>query len=658
MMALQAPNLDDRKFQDIVSEARSKIPVYCPKWTDYNLSDPGITLIEIFAWMVDMLLYRLNRVPEKNYIKFMELIGIQLEPPKPATANVTVRLSAPQPEPVIIPVGIEVATVQTEFQEAVVFTTNRDLTILVPNLAYAMVTPDDATFEDVFTELKHPDRETLVFEEVPQENNALYLGYSEDLGAHTLLLNMQSTIEGIGVDPHNPPRAWEYWDGDQEQWLPVRLDSDTTGGLNTDGQIIFDIPITGGMKEVDGKHACWIRCRATKPQPKQSPYHSSPKIRSIISNSIGGTVPAWHASIIKNEVLGRSDGTPGQKFQLLNVPVLPRESEEILEVETENEGEFEPWQEVSDFAHSEPDDPHFNCDSVSGEIQLGPLIRHPSGEERQYGQVPPIGRLIRFTSYRYGGGVVGNVGEGTITVLQSSIPYVTSVTNFEAAKGGTDTETIESAKLRAPHIIKANTRAVTAEDYEFLALEASPEVARAKCISSGDGADGQGPPPGVVQLLLVTSVSNIDSYLPVEELELPRHVREKVQLYLDERRLLATRLDIASPEYIPVAVAVQVRAKKHGVHEQIAADVERRLYQYINPICGGADGDGWPFGRSLSLPEIYAALQGIEKVDYIEDVSIFPVDTTTGERQEATTKIDISPQSLICSHKHEVTVVE
>ena len=63
-MSLQVPNLDDRTFQDIVSEARSKIPLYCPKWTDYNLSDPGVTLIELFAWMVDMLLYRLNQVPE------------------------------------------------------------------------------------------------------------------------------------------------------------------------------------------------------------------------------------------------------------------------------------------------------------------------------------------------------------------------------------------------------------------------------------------------------------------------------------------------------------------------------------------------------------------------------------------------------------------
>ncbi|MFC1968051.1 putative baseplate assembly protein [Chloroflexota bacterium] len=657
-MALQAPNLDDRKFQDIVSEARSKIPLYCPKWTDYNLSDPGITLIELFAGMVDMLLYRLNRVPEKNYIKFMELLGIQLEPPKPAMANVTFRLSVPQPEPLILPAGIEVATVQTEFQEAIVFTTNRDLNILGPTLAYAMVTPDDATFEDVLTELKNPDRVTPVFEEVPQENNALYLGYHEDLSAHTMILDVQSTIEGIGVSPHNPPRTWEYWDGDQERWLPVRLDSDTTGGLNTSGQIIFDIPVTSDMRDFNGKHACWIRCRATKPQPKQGPYHSSPKIRSVISNGIGGTVPASHASIMKNELLGRSDGTPGQKLQLLHVPVLHRESGEILEVETENEGEFEPWQEVSDFAHSEPDAPHFTCDGVSGEIQLGPVIRQPSGEERQYGKVPPVGRLFRFTSYRYGGGVVGNVGEGTITVLQSSIPYVTSVTNFEAAKGGTDAETIENAKLRAPHVIKANTRAVTAGDYEFLALEASPGVARAKCVSPGDGAPGQSPPPGIVRLLLVPAVSDINSHIPVEELELPRRVREKVQLYLDERRPLATRLEIASPEYIPVSVSVQVKAKKRSVPEQVAADVERSLYRYINPICGGADGEGWPFGRSLSLPEIYAALQGVKKVDYMEDVSIFPVDITTGERQEATARIDISSQSLICSYKHEVTVVE
>src|SRR4030043_23427 len=129
-MALPAPILDDRKFQDIVSEARSLIPRYCPEWTDHNLSDPGITFIELFAWMIDTLLYRVNRVPEKNYIKFLDLIGIKLLPAHPARADVTFRLSASQKASVTIPRGTEVATVRTETQEAITFTTDRELTVI------------------------------------------------------------------------------------------------------------------------------------------------------------------------------------------------------------------------------------------------------------------------------------------------------------------------------------------------------------------------------------------------------------------------------------------------------------------------------------------------------------------------------------------------
>jgi predicted phage baseplate assembly protein len=657
MMALQAPNLDDRKFQDIVSEARTKIPLYCPRWTDYNLSDPGITLIEIFAWMVDMLLYRLNRVPEKHYIKFMDLIGIRLEPPKPAAVNVTFRLSAVQPEPVTIPYGTEVATVRTETEDAIMFTTNQDFTILLPSLAYALITPDDSTFTDVMSALKNPDIHTPIFQEVPEENNALYLGYSEELNALTLVLTMQTAIEGIGVDPHHPPLAWEYWDGEQERWALLRLESDTTGGLNTNGQVILHVPATIAMREINGTHACWIRCRAIKPSPGQRAYGSSPRVRSMVSESIGCTVPASHASRIVNEFLGRSDGTPGQKFQLQNVPLLSREPGETIEVETENEGEFEPWQEVIDFADSSPTDPHFTCDGVSGEVQFGPSIRQPSGQEYQYGRVPPSGRRIRFASYRSGGGVIGNVGEGTITVLKSSIPYVDSVKNFEGAKGGTDAETMDSAKLRAPRVLRANVRAVTNEDFEHLALEASPKVARAKCISPGDATDTQNPPPGTVRLLLVPSILDGEGYIPIEQLAVPRRVREEVGSYLDERRLLATRMVIDTAQYVPVAVAAQVKAKRGSSHQKVAADIEKRLYQYINPICGGEDGQGWPFGRSLNLSEIYAALQGIPRVDYIEEVKIFSVDPDTDQRQEATTMITIPPNSVLYSHKHEVTVV-
>ena len=112
------------------------------------------------------------------------------------------------------------------------------------------------------------------------------------------------------------------------------------------------------------------------------------------------------------------------------------------------------------------------------------------------------------------------------------------------------------------------------------------------------------------------------------------------------RRLLATRLELDSPEYVPVAVVAQVRAKPGRDSGQVAADVERRLYRYINPVCGGPDGDGWPFGHSLSLSEIYATIQEITNVDYIEEVKLFPI--KNGERQEAATKISIPPDSLLC----------
>src|SRR5215471_11120165 len=113
-MLLPTPKLDDRSFQDILDEARRRIPQYCPEWTDHNLSDPGITLLELFAWMTDVLLYRLNRVPDKNYRAFLELIGLRLQPARPARADVAFRLTAPQPEEVTIPRGTAVATVRTE----------------------------------------------------------------------------------------------------------------------------------------------------------------------------------------------------------------------------------------------------------------------------------------------------------------------------------------------------------------------------------------------------------------------------------------------------------------------------------------------------------------------------------------------------------------
>jgi predicted phage baseplate assembly protein len=655
-MTLPTPKLDDRKFQDIVREARAKIPQYCPGWTDYNLSDPGITLIELFAWMTDMLLYRLNRVPEKNYIKFMDMIGLRLETAHPARADLTFTLSAPQPKVVTIPKGTEIATVRTEVERAINFTTDRDLTIRIPELKFALTSKEGKEFQDCLAALKDPELQVTIFEALPKEDNALYLGYGDGLSAHSLALTIESKIEGIGVNWRKPPLAWEYWDTGLTRWLPARLELDTTGGLNQNGQVVLHLPYDWGMLELDKKEALWLRCRATEVQTGQTAYTSSPKVTSVLAQSIGGTVPASNTMRLTNEMLGRSDGQPGQRFILQNMPVLEREEGEVLEVETDNEGEYEPWTEVTDFAVSGPEDRHYLLDSVSGEVMFGPAIHQPNGEEHQYGKVPPAGRRIFFRAYRAGGGVIGNVGAGTITVPKSSFPYVAKVKNYAPAVGGTDSESLERAKMRAPQVIQSRTRAVTTDDYEYLALESSHEVARAKCLSAGTRIGDRTVPAGSVLVLLVPRVLEGEKPVAAENLELTRQLREEVEGYLDERRMLGTRLEVGPALYQAVAVEARVKITAESDPVKTLAEAERRLYRYINPVSGGSDGKGWPFGRNLSRSEVFSVIQGTPNVEYAEEVKIFAVDPS-GQRRDAGNRLVIPADSLLYSVKHRVEAV-
>ncbi len=124
-MSLPAPHLDDRRFQDFVDDAKRLVQRRCPEWTDHNVGDPGVTLIEAFAMMADQLTYRLNRVPDRHYLRFLELIGVRLFPATAARVPVTFWLSAPQDRTVTVPAGTEVATRRTVGEEPVGFSTLR-----------------------------------------------------------------------------------------------------------------------------------------------------------------------------------------------------------------------------------------------------------------------------------------------------------------------------------------------------------------------------------------------------------------------------------------------------------------------------------------------------------------------------------------------------
>src|SRR4051812_42839545 len=167
-MSLPSPNLDDRKYQDIVDEAKRLIPSYCPEWTNHNLSDPGVALIELFAWMSEMVLFRLNQVPDRLYTKFLELVGIEPFPPSVARADLTFWLSAALEHDVLIPAGAQVGTASTA-GEAVVFSTTEDLVIAPPELIAARTAQagSDERFIDVWDDLRYDATSVVCFASTP-----------------------------------------------------------------------------------------------------------------------------------------------------------------------------------------------------------------------------------------------------------------------------------------------------------------------------------------------------------------------------------------------------------------------------------------------------------------------------------------------------------
>src|SRR5213082_311666 len=88
-MPLPVPILDDRSYQQLRDELIRRIPVYAPEWTDHNASDPGIALLELFAFLGENLLYRFNQIPESTYLAYLRLLDVPLRPAIPARALVT-----------------------------------------------------------------------------------------------------------------------------------------------------------------------------------------------------------------------------------------------------------------------------------------------------------------------------------------------------------------------------------------------------------------------------------------------------------------------------------------------------------------------------------------------------------------------------------------
>ena len=649
-MPLPAPNLDDRTFQDIVDEAKRLIPRYCPEWTNHNVSDPGVALIELFAWMSEMVLYRVNQVPERLYTHFLNMVGIEPFPPAVARADLTFWLSTVLDAPVVVPANTEVTTAvgASAGTQAVVFSTVEDLEIAPPQLAHAVtVTAGDERVTDVWDDLRFAVMGVPCFpSEQLTPGDAFCLGFSRSLAGSVLRIQVVAEAEGIGVDPKNPPLVWEVWNG--EGWIRVAVNDDSTGGLNRAGEIILLIPVEHELLTLGNTAAYWLRVRLVDPQPGQPTYQNSPRLKGVEVATLGGTVSAEHAERMPQEVIGRSDGTPGQAMAVTQRPILPRREGEVVSV-TDGEGTVV-WTEVEDFTRSGPRDRHYTWDSSTGTVHFGPRVRYPDGSMRQHGAIPRDGAQVTVTTYRHGGGARGNVGARTLTVLRTSLPYISGVINLAPATGGVDAETVAEAKVRGPLSLRTGQRAVTAGDFERLAEESSIEVARARCLPSGRGN-------GSVRLLVVPHVRGDASRHRLDDFAISPTLMKTISDHLDQHRLVGTAIEVSTPFYQGVSVVALVNTAPGRPAALVRQRAMEALTRFVNPLTGGPDGTGWPFDADINAAVVTQLLESVDGVERVEEALLFEYDLRTGRRIGAAKDvIRLDEHSLFLSAAHQVVV--
>lgn len=680
-MPLPDIQLDDRDFERLVADARRRIPGYTPEWTDLNDSDPGMTLVQLFAWLEEMMLWRLNCVPEKNYLEFLKLVGIEPRPPAAARGELTFYLattdlpSSPgssagaEPLVVTVPQGTRVSTAESDCDGQITFETDRDLNVVAARLR-ALQSFDGARFSQLLDQSNDIGGAFFYpFGVQPQEAAAFYLGFDrvfppnpQGLGPRPYALTIHAyTADLIGAGPGvctdlGTPAApvvavWEYWAGDTEKWRPLKLTDDTTAGLTRTGTVLFEgargavATKLGLLQKPEDEPLFWFRYRIE--QVLGAGYETPPRLEDVVINTVG----ASNVVTVRDELLGASDGSPNQTFRLANRPVLPDEF--TLEVDEGNG--FRPWNRVSDFAGSTRISPDYTLNPSTGEVAFG---------DGEHGKIP--GRLtgrsrpeedlanIKASKYRWGGGARGNVGAKKLTSLQGPIPYVDRVTNLRPTSGGQDEESVSDAKCRAPQAIRTQSRAVTAEDFEFLARQTpGAYIRRARALpqrSPNPGPVGPGPQtlvpsPGAVTVVVVPDSLSARP-VPSEE------TRATVTSWLDRHRLVTSEVYVVAPRYREVRIGVRVIVERDVTSRQVADTLKQKLLAYFHPLTGGCDGTGWEFGGKIYFSDTYRIIletPGVARLD-VKELTTY----VDGRPTEPATDVALADDELVFSETHQV----
>jgi hypothetical protein len=678
-MPLPVPILDDRSYQQLRDELVQRIPVYTPEWTDHNASDPGITLIELFAFLGENLLFRFNQIPESTQLAFLRLLQIPLRPAQPSRSLLT--MTTTEAAGALIPKSSEVKAGNLSFE-----TLTEVVAWPISFMAMARVSsalPDKTTEPEVFdfavlatdavaasgvtgipiyyeTQTVPPDGvgppadfdqtvDGMLWVAVVAEKTydpskmsraLLNIGFVPDPVVPTI--SQITPCPGAGASAKTGSGIeWQISTGKldakkQPIYRTLTVEADTTRCLNQEGVVRVRLPrdvADVGVFPVDNAD---LRGTGQYP-PAIDDEKVAAKVRFWLrafrsdKGRFGKVqyVGANAAQVVqtrkaRTEFLGMGTGQPNQRYKVIQKPVV--EDSFIIEVEEING--WKRWTSVDGFHASSADDRHFVVDSEAGEVHFGNGIQ---------GLPPQLGQRIRALEYRYGGGLEGNVPAKAISKLtevppdplknpNATLPAV-KVSNPLRAQGGGAAETIAEALLRIPGELRRRDRAVTADDFRELAF-ATPgaSIGRTECLPRFYPPTRMPERAGVVSVVVWPREDAVRPNAPLPD----RNLLQAVCEWLDLHRLVTTELYVIPPTYRRVAVSVGLKVKPGYGVEAVRRWVELVLRQYLAPLPPyGPSGGGWPLGRLVHGPELEAICLQVEGVEFLEELKVAGWDGTT-----------------------------
>jgi len=659
----------DAAREDVLAELLDLTSAFTPEWTNRSAGDAGTALLKLFSEEMEPVLQRLNILPQNAYIQFLNTTGIQTQPATPAEALVQFTVANGATQPIPIPQGFQMSAAAAGGGDPVIFETTSGLNAIPGSLTeiyafeHGLYQAIDATTDNVPF---HP------FGQKPKPGLALFLGISAspdvDLGTQLSIgfdvqgqAGLPAPVSTGGAAPLPAPLApfleWSILNGNSFQTAKVLTDE--TDGLTSSGIVVLEVPdewkagIPSGASDTDPLF--WLRL-----QILYGTYQKPPVLLSIKLNM----ARVLAARTIYYEVLTPVVNTKGTILQLSQTPVLAGSLN--LEVDDSANLSFTgvsplsitnagtnasaansstadlSWKQVDDLSLFGGDDKVYVLDSGTGRVQFGNGV---------HGRALPQGyRNVRARSYQVGGGSGGAVDAGKISNLINSVPFLNAVTNPKPATGGLDAETPQEAMQRGPEELRAHGRAVALADYEVLALRATgAQVDRAFAVAGYHPNFPGKPIPGVVCVFVIPKRKG--TTIPIAD----EHTLRAVSNYLSGKLALAgVEIVTAAPVFRKARVITTIVVNPGANPSNVVASVQNLINGYLDPSKGGDEGNGWPFGGTLSYVSLVRRiLMNIPDVTAVPNLQ-FVVD---GVRRGNCSDFPISAYSLLWPSNHEIFAI-